>query len=89
MKFDKIQFNTEIWQEGKMYVSYVPQLDLSSCGKTVEEAKANIKEAVELFFAEAKKMGSLRQILEESGYFFDKVWRSPELVAFEKMQLAF
>jgi len=34
-----IQFNTQIWKEGDMYVSYAPQLDVSSCGKTVDEAK--------------------------------------------------
>jgi len=42
-----IQLNTEIWKEADMYVAYVPQLEVSSCGRTVEEAKKNIKEATE------------------------------------------
>lgn len=31
------------------YVSLCPELDIASQGDTVEEAKANLKEAVELF----------------------------------------
>lgn len=89
IKIKNIQLNTEVWQEGNMYVSYVPQLDLSSCGKTVEEAKKNINKATKLFFQEAKRMGTLDDILEEAGFIFDKLWKAPEIVSFERMQLAF
>ena len=36
-------------REGDMYVSLCPELDVASQGTTVEEATANLKEAVELF----------------------------------------
>jgi len=36
-------------REGDLYVSLCPELDVASQGKTVEEATANLKEAVELF----------------------------------------
>ena len=36
--------------EGDGYVSLCPELDVASQGETVEEALANLKEAVELFF---------------------------------------
>ncbi|MDO8617704.1 MAG: type II toxin-antitoxin system HicB family antitoxin [Candidatus Uhrbacteria bacterium] len=85
----KIQFNTEVWRENGLYVSYVPQLDLSSCGKTLAEAKANIKVATELFIEEAEALGTLSEILEEAGFSFHHGWKGPELVAVEKMQLAF
>ena len=85
----RIQFNTQIWQEEKMYVAYVPQLDLSSCGKTVEEAKKNIREAVEVFLEEAEKMGTIKKILEEAGFSFAKEWKAPEIISFEKMSIAF
>lgn len=26
----------EIWQEGNMYTSYCPELDVASCGRTIE-----------------------------------------------------
>ena len=36
-------------KEGGGYVSLCPELDVASQGDTVEEATANLKEAVELF----------------------------------------
>ncbi len=36
-------------KEGDLYVSLCPELDVASQGATVEEATANLKEAVELF----------------------------------------
>ena len=36
-------------KEGDMFVSLCPELDVASQGATVEEATANLKEAVELF----------------------------------------
>ncbi len=36
-------------REGDMYVALCPELDVASQGVTVEEATANLKEAVELF----------------------------------------
>jgi predicted RNase H-like HicB family nuclease len=85
----EIQLNTEVWKEGEMFVSYIPQLDVSSCGKTVDEARKNIREAAELFLEESEKAGTINQILEEAGFSFDKTWQAPELVALEKVRLAF
>ena len=36
-------------KEGNLYVALCPELDVASQGATVEEATANLKEAVELF----------------------------------------
>ena len=38
-----------IEKEGKGYVALCPELDVASQGTSVEEATANLKEAVELF----------------------------------------
>ena len=40
-------------KEGDSYVSLCPELDVASQGGTVEEALANLKEAVELFLESA------------------------------------
>ncbi len=37
-------------REGDGFVALCPEVDIASQGSTVEEAKANLKEAVELFF---------------------------------------
>ena len=47
------QFTAIIEKEGDLYVSLCPELDIASQGKTVEEAKANLTEALELFFETA------------------------------------
>ena len=42
-----------IEREGDGYVSLCPELDIASQGATVDEARSNLKEALELFFEEA------------------------------------
>ena len=59
----EIEFTTQIFREGRMYVAHTPELDVSSCGGTKERALKNLKEAVRLFLEEAEKMGTLDQIL--------------------------
>ena len=38
-----------IEREGDLYVALCPEYDVASQGRTVEEARANLAEAVELF----------------------------------------
>jgi len=52
----EINFTAQIWKERKMYVSYCPELDVSSCGRTSKEAQKNLLEAVEGFLEEANKI---------------------------------
>ena len=40
-------------RDGDTYVALCPELDISSQGASVDEARANLKEAVELFFETA------------------------------------
>lgn len=42
-----------IWREEEGYVSLCPELDIASQGETVEEARENLREAVDLFFETA------------------------------------
>jgi len=46
----KYQLTAIIEREGDGYVSLCPELDVASQGGTVEQAKDNLHEAVELFF---------------------------------------
>lgn len=64
----EIEFTTRIFKEGRTFVAHALELDVSSCGSTKEKALNSLKEAVRLFLEEAEKMGTLNQILEESGY---------------------
>lgn len=42
-----------IEREGNGYVSLCPELDIASQGDTVEQARDNLREALELFFEAA------------------------------------
>lgn len=44
------QFTAIIEREGDGYVALCPELDIASQGNTVEQAKSNLVEALELFF---------------------------------------
>ena len=83
----RIEFDGIIFKEGKTYVSYCPELDVSSCGNTIDEARENLKIAVNLFLEEAEKMGTLEDILIESGYELieSNHWEAPRIVATELM----
>lgn len=47
------KFSAIIEQEGKWYVGICPELDVASQGETLEEALANLREAVQLFLESA------------------------------------
>lgn len=47
------QLTAIIEQEGDGYVSLCPEIDIASQGDTVEEARSNLIEALELFFETA------------------------------------
>jgi predicted RNase H-like HicB family nuclease len=47
------QLTAIIEREGDGYVGLCPELDIASQGDTIETARANLQEAVELFFETA------------------------------------
>lgn len=46
---DTQRFTAMIYRENDGYVALCPELDIASQGDSVEEASANLREAVELF----------------------------------------
>ena len=46
---DTLELSAVVRREGKFYVASCPEFDVASQGKSVEEALANLKEALELF----------------------------------------
>lgn len=48
-------FTFVVWQEGKHFVSQCLNVDVSSFGKTYEEAVKNLKEAVNLYLEDAPR----------------------------------
>ena len=50
----KLSLKNILWKEGKHYVAQCLNVDVSSFGKTKAEALKNIKEALDLYFEDAK-----------------------------------
>jgi predicted RNase H-like HicB family nuclease len=80
-----IDFTVQIWKEGNQFVAHAMPLDVISSGKTPEEARKALDEAVHLFLVTADDMGSLDEILQETGYELrEGRWISPSWVAIER-----
>jgi predicted RNase H-like HicB family nuclease len=65
-----IDYDVIVFKEDETCVAYCPELDISSCGNTVEHAKEMLKTAMRLFLEEAEKMGTLDDAGE--GRFFKR-----------------
>lgn len=85
-----IEYDIIIFKEDEAYVAYCPELDVSSCGNSIEHAREMLKTAVRLFLEESEKMGTLEDILEEARYKKDASgrWIPPKLVATELVTLS-
>jgi predicted RNase H-like HicB family nuclease len=53
-----LSIRVEIFKEDDVYVALSPELNVSSFGETIDEAKESIKEAVEGFLEECREMGT-------------------------------
>ncbi|MFQ6134073.1 MAG: type II toxin-antitoxin system HicB family antitoxin [Armatimonadota bacterium] len=82
-----VPFSALVFQEGDSVVGYSPELDLSSCGATADEARQNLRAAVRAFVQQAKEMGTLEEVLTECGYVrgTSEEWLGPKMVALESM----
>jgi predicted RNase H-like HicB family nuclease len=69
-KFD-IDYTVQIWQEGSQFVAHAMPLDVMSAGRTPEEARQAVAEAVQLFLTTAIEIGTLEEVLEDTGYLSD------------------
>ena len=85
-----LQFMGAIWQEGDMYTAYCPELDLATCGHTIEEARRNLQEVIEIFIEETAEMGTLEELLIEAGYDLNGAGQEPAryLVAIAPLQVS-
>lgn len=54
------------------WVAYTPELDIASCGPTIDKAKDNLKETIEIVLKGAVKDGNLKELLIDAGFEIDK-----------------
>ena len=63
-----VQVQVKILKEGDYLVAYCPMLELSSYGKTLEEAKQGFEGAMRIFIEETVKRGTLERELLGLGW---------------------
>lgn len=68
----KLPFTVKVFLDEKSsdapWVAYNPELDVVSCGPTEKKARGNLKEALDIVLAGAKKDGNLEELLKNSGF---------------------
>jgi len=80
-----LEYTVYIWQEGDQFVAHAMPLNVMSSGKTVDEARKALDEAVRLFLKTAEDMGTLEEVLEECGYKFkDGKWLNYPWISIER-----
>ena len=84
-----LDMTVHIYKEGVQYVAHAMPLDVMSSGTTPEAARQALDEAVRAFLLTAADIGTLEQVLEESGYERQgDRWVCPAFVAVERHELA-
>lgn len=88
MEYMQLFLTIKTWQEGKHYISYTPELDIASQGKTPAHAEERLREAVAAFLEETKRMGTFDEVMRSAGFSKDRArWRMP-LVSFSSLEVA-
>ncbi len=64
-----IEYTVQIWKKGEQFIAHAYALDLMSSGRTPDEARKALDEAVHLFLVTATDMGTIEEeVLQEAGY---------------------
>ncbi len=83
-----ISLEIKVFKEGDAYVALCPELNVSSFGDDIENAKMSLREALEAFLEECEAMGTLQEVLEDAGFVKEKEsWILEEPVIKEKIAL--
>lgn len=84
-----IDYDMIVFKEGDAFIAYCPELDISSCGDSVEHSREMLKTAVKLFIDEAENMGTLWEILMECNYSKDDngKWIPSKILAAELVSI--
>ena len=90
MRKNNLEFNlpVSVLREGNKYIAYTPALDLSTSGKTCQEAKKRFEEIVSIFFEEIIREGTVDDVLLNLGWErAQKSWMPPVLVSQESQAI--
>lgn len=77
----------KIWPERKHYIAYSPELEVASQGKNIEQALKRVREAIEAFLEETKRMGTLEDVLKAAGFAKKEQKWKPPLISFSPLEV--
>jgi len=80
----EFKLSVSFLREGRKYIAYSPALDLSTSGKSYNEAKKRFEEIVAVFFEELVQKGTLEEVLLGLGWRrFQARWNPPIVISQE------
>ncbi len=63
-----LEYTVQVWGEGGQFIAHAMPLDVSSSGRTPQDARLAVEEAVRCSLKTASDAGTLTEILEDCGY---------------------
>lgn len=80
----KFSLPVSFLREGRYFIAYTPALDLSTYGKSYEEARVRFGEVLQIFFEEILEKHTVDKVLSDLGWQkVRKQWVPPTLIAQE------
>lgn len=83
-----IKLKTQFFKENGVIVGVAPELNVSSFGRNLIEAKRSLSEAIEGFLETCRDLGTLEEVLEDAGFNIQAnkyIWEPPKIVRQEQL----
>ena len=74
---DRIIYQIEESQDGKVSIAFCPELVITGFGDSPEEARGALKAEISVYLEDCEELGALEEVLIEAGFYDnDEVWMS-------------
>ena len=84
----RLEYRSEVFEGDGQYVAVCPELNVSSFDATPDSAEASLEEAVAAFLEGCEILGTLTEVLEESGFInTDGTWRLGARIGSERVAI--
>ena len=84
----ELEYRSEVFEDGGQYVAVCPELNVSSFDVTPDSAHTSLEEAVAAFLEGCEILGTLTDVLEESGFTnVDGTWHLHARVSSERIAI--
>lgn len=81
-----LPITVRILREGDAFIAHATELDVSSHGRSVDDALTHLREALAAFLDETARMGTLEDVLQEAGYVRSaQGWTPPTVITQDRV----